>query len=337
MKIGSGYGIRNISSVAGVLKMLAAQGASRADNGECDVYNMFKAVGRELAVAFELLCVAALTLLLPWPLAFRGLRWLTRFALFQGDAAVPGARQMAGWLGGEPAHAVRLQALHRLVDVADYFLTRKYGDGWMRRYLHVHGEPLPAPDGGVAPMLVTFHYGQGFWALRWLRQAGYPVAWLHAPPPAMAPLGEKLAAWMGRRRIVQVGRLCGAPTIAVGGSIARMRRRLLEEGRPVMVMPDAPLQPGQSWLPVSLLGREARLPAGAIRMAAQDGVAVLVYSIVVDPRDGHRHLHLEGPLVGLDATALAQRLAAHLQRALQRQPEAWHVWAWASTFAEPEQ
>lgn len=301
------------------------------------MYRIFKALVRELTVALELFCVAALTLLLPWPLAFRGLRWMTRFAVFQGDVAQRGARQMACWLGAERAHAVRLQALHRLVDVADYFLTCKYGDGWMRRYLHVSGDALPAPGEGAAPMLVTFHYGQGFWALRWLRAAGYPVAWLHAPPPQVAPLGEKLAGWMGRRRIAQVGRLCGAPTIAVGGSVARMRQRLLGEGRPVMVMPDAPLQPGQSWLPVQLLGRAARMPAGAIRMAAQDEVAVLVYSIVVDPLNGHRHLHMEGPLSGLDALALAQRLAAHLQQALQRQPEAWHVWAWVSTFAEPEQ
>lgn len=291
-----------------------------------------KGVGEELTVAIELLVVAALTLCLPWSLAFRGLRWLTRFSLFQHDTAVRGAEQMATWLGAERAHAVRLQTLHRLVDVADYFLTLKCGKGWMRRYLHVNGDNLPAPAAGAAAMLVTFHYGQGFWALRWLREAGYPIAWLHAPPPAHAPLGQKLAGWMGRRRIAQVTRLCGAPAIAVGGSIEQMRKRLLMEGQPVMVMPDAPLQPGQSYLPIRLLGRQARMPAGAIRMAAEANIPVLAYSIVVNPASGHRYMRIGSQVADLDAAALAQHLGDHLQTALDQHPEAWHVWPWAYTF-----
>lgn len=287
----------------------------------------------ELRVAVELLAVALLVVLLPWPLAFRGLRGLTRFALFQGGGQQAAAEAMCHWRG-PGAHAERLLALNRLVDVADYFLTLKYGDGWVRRYVHVTGDSLPEAGTIAAPVLVTFHYGQGFWALRLLRDQGFPVAWLHAPPPAVAPLGEKLAGWMGRRRIAQVARLCGAPTIAVGGSVERMRRRLLDEGRPVMIMPDAPLQPGQSWIPVSLLGYAARLPAGAIRMAAEAGVPVVIYTIAVDPNTGHRHMRIEGPLCGLDSAALAQRLADHLQVALVKQPDSWHVWPWATSFLQ---
>lgn len=287
----------------------------------------------ELRVAVELSTVALLVMVLPWPLAFRGLRWLTRFALFQGGGQQAAAAAKSRWWG-PGAHAERLLALNRLVDVADYFVTLKYGNGWMRRYLHVTGDPLPVAGTIAAPVLVTFHYGQGFWALRLLRERGFPVAWLHAPPPAVAPLGEKLAGWIGRRRIAQVARLCGAPAIAVGGSVERMRRRLLEEGRPVMIMPDAPLHPGQSYLPVNLLGRAARLPAGAIRMAAQAGVPVVIYTIAVDPHTGHRHMRIEGPLTGLNDAALAQRLADHLQIALSQQPEAWHVWPWAASFLQ---
>lgn len=287
----------------------------------------------EVRVAVELVSVAGLVLLLPWPLAFRGLRWLTRFELFQGGGQQDAAAALRRWWGPSP-HAVRLLALNRLVDVADYFLTLKCGRGWMRRYLHLSGDPLPAPGSLAAPVLVTFHYGQGFWALPLLRDQGYPVAWLHAPPPARAPLGQKLAGWMGRRRIAQVARLCGAPAIAVGGSVGRMRRRLLEEGRPVMIMPDAPLQPGQSFLPVTLLGRNARLPAGAIRMAAETGVPVVIYTIMVDPQTGHRHMRIEGPVRGLDSAALAQRLADHLQAAIAQRPEGWHVWPWAATFLQ---
>ena len=295
-----------------------------------------RGVGKELHVAMELCSLALLVLLLPWPLAFRGLRWLTRFSFFQGPGLHQALAAMTHWHGPRGPFALRLLALHRLVDMADYFLTLKYGNGWLRRYLHVSGDTLPAAVAGAAPLLVTFHFGQGFWALRLLREQGFAVAWLHAPPPLSAPLGEKLNAWMGRRRIAQVARLCGAPAIAVGGSIERMRKRLLEDGQPVMVMPDAPLQPGQSSIPVRLLGRAARLPAGAIRMAAESAVPVLLYSIYVDPQTGHRYMRVQGPLNGLAAPALAQCLADHLQQALEQQPEAWHVWPWAASFLQED-
>ena len=289
-------------------------------------------LGREFKAALEVGCVAILVFLLPWPLAFRGLRFLTRYSLFQGREQERALGSLVIWRGASGPHSERLIALHRLTDIADFFLTLKYGRSWMKRYLHVSGDALPVPGELPAPMLVTFHYGQGFWALRYFCDHGYPIAWLHAPPPKVAPWGEKFVGWMGHRRISQVARLSGAPTIAVGGSIERMRRRLLAEGRAVMVMPDAPLQPGQSSLPVRLLGRDARLPAGAIGMASEAGVPVLIYTIVIDPCNGHRHMRLEGPFMGLDAQTLAQRLADHLQVALDSNPEAWHVWPWVSGF-----
>lgn len=286
----------------------------------------------EVRTAAELLVVAACVWCLPWAATFRVLRWLTRFPLFQGVGTDVAERAMQEQLAGPRAHALRVIALHRLVDIADYFVSRKYGDTWAARYLHVSGSSLPEGEGNKGALFVTFHFGQGFWALRYLRDKGYPVAWLHAPPPLVAPLGEKLSGWMGRRRIRQVARLSGASTIAVGGSVERMRTRLLEEHLPVMIMPDAPLQPGQSSVSVRLLGQEARLPGGAIRMAAQSGVPVWAYSIVVDPRNGHRHMRIVGPACGLDEAALAQFLADCLQSALDEQPEAWHVWPWAKSF-----
>ncbi|MES2817381.1 MAG: hypothetical protein V4812_00140 [Pseudomonadota bacterium] len=295
-----------------------------------------EAVRREIKAFSELMLIAMLVLLLPWPWAFRGLRFVTRFSWMRGVYDQEASRAAAAFGLSAQFEQARLISLHRLVDMADYFLTLKYGQGWMRRYLRVTGDVLPDYRTIQAPLFVTFHYGQGFWALRYFREQGFPLAWLHLPPPTRALLGEKVASWMGRRRIARVSRLCGARAIAVGGSIERMRERLLKAQQPVMAMPDAPLQPGQSRIAVRLLERAAYLPAGTIRMAVQAQVPVIIYSILVDPVSGVRRMHIEGPVIGQTQEALAQTLANHLQAALLADPSAWHMWPWAQSFFVPE-
>lgn len=53
----------------------------------------------ELRGAVELSTVALLVMVLPWPLTFRGLRWLTRFSLFQGGGQQEAATTMIRWWG----------------------------------------------------------------------------------------------------------------------------------------------------------------------------------------------------------------------------------------------
>ncbi len=275
--------------------------------------------------------MAFLVFLLPWRLAFRGIRFLTRYTFFQVSSAASASGLMERYGFARP-YPVRLFALHRLVDMADFFLTMKVGRSWLDRNVLMSGADALDKLSAKNIFFVTFHYGQGFWALKYLRDKGLPVAWLHAPPPVRPALGEIFIGWLGRRRIRQVARLCGASAIPVGGSVASMRERLCRDRLPVMVMPDAPLQPGQSSLPVTLFGREARLPAGALRMAAREAVPVIVYSISVNPVDGKRHMRFEGPFTEPTAESLAQRLCDHLQSAIEKDPTAWHVWPWVEGF-----
>lgn len=295
-----------------------------------DLY--FRNALEEIHALLENLIIALVVLSLPWKLAFRVLRLLTRSRFFQGKNADAAFEKLDYFFPQPSRTALRLIALHRLVDMADHYLTLCKSYRWISANCRVSGEKLDDGGRGKGILFVTFHYGQGFWALRYLRENGFPMAWLHLPPPTNAPLGQKLAGWIGRRRINQVARLSGASAIGVGGSVARMKARLLEERLPVMAMPDAPPQPGQSSLPVSFLGRSARIPAGTIRMAVQAEVPVVVYTMSVNPVDGHRHLRFEAPLKESSPEALAQRLCDHLQSAIERDPTAWHMWPWASAF-----
>ena len=285
---------------------------------------------RELRAALERVLLPGLAAVLPWSWCARLFWQLARAEpLYRGevDAAWEHARH---YLPTDPLWKRRAR-FHLLVDNADYFLSLVRGRRWMERHIRVTGsENLHA--GVNAMLLVTFHWGQGFWALRWLRERGQPAAWLHAPVASRLRPGEYVSGLMGRLRIRQVGRLSGARPIPVGGSIAAMRERLQQAGLPVMAMPDAPLRPGQRTLAVELLGRPARIAAGVITMAAQEGVPVQAYTMRVDPRTGKRHLAIGPRLVESDPAVLAQALADVLSGAIREDPSAWYVWAFAGGF-----
>src|SRR5690554_1680973 len=63
-------------------------------------------------------------------------------------------------------------AFHQLIDQADYYLTRRYGTSWLNHNLVIDKQPeatWPAEELGAA-LFLTPHYGQGFWALRYLNE-----------------------------------------------------------------------------------------------------------------------------------------------------------------------
>ena len=286
---------------------------------------------RELRASLERVLLPALAAMLPWRWCAR-LFWQIARAPWLYRADVEAAWVRAGQYAELPPDPQwkRRARFHLLVDNADYFLSLTRGPRWLRRHVRVSGsENLPE---GVNPiLLVTFHWGQGFWALRYLRDRGLPAAWLHAPVPHRLRVGEYVGGLMGRLRIRQVGRLAGAAPIPVGGSVAAMRERL-RRGLPVMAMPDAPIRPGQRTLAVELLGRPAHIAAGVITMAADDGMPVHAYTMRADPLSGRRELAIGPALRGEDPAALAQALADALSAAIREDPAAWYVWPHADGF-----
>lgn len=284
---------------------------------------------RECRVGFQTLVVAGVAWLLPWPLAFRALRFLTRFSIMCSGLA-PQVRVRAPQLSAQP-DLVRHFELHRLVDMADHFLTQKYGAAWMRRHLLISGDPLPPADEMPKAIFLNLHYGQGFWALRHFRDRGWPLSLLYRPPPLRPAWGERLESWLGWRRMRQAAVLGGAPGIAANpGCMALMRERLRQAS--LIAMPDVPPEAGQRTVPLTLFGRPARFPAGVIRLAVESGVPAVIYVMWVDPATGDRHFHIRGPFVGLDEEGLAQVLGEQLENSVRAYPAAWRLLHWSEGY-----
>lgn len=295
--------------------------------------NFIQGLRGELKCLLEQLLVALATLL-PGRGYFYALRLLSYLHPLFVDLQ-PAAERLLAWLPGQGGKAVlRGLALHRLMDMADFYLTLRHGARWFDRHVCIQGELPLAPKADFAAMMCTFHYGQGFWALPFFRRSGWNCSFLHLPPPPVTqvPWGGRFAAWLGHKRIAQVERLSGAPAIAVGGSMERMRSRFREERQAVLVMPDVPSNPEHPCLEVTLFGRRARFPAGAISLAASEGVPIYLYTMALDRQTGLRHLQIQDPIEGQTPQALAALMAQYLEQALRSDPTAWHLWAWIDHF-----
>lgn len=232
---------------------------------------------------------------------------------------------------GDEAGQRRL-AYHWLTDQLDFYLTLRYGSGWFNRFVDVQGVPIP-PASGPA-LCVTFHYGQGFWALDYLRRHGYASSMIYLPAAHAAPLGEKFGNWLGWRRIRQFERLCGDTGIPSQGSLRKVIKRLTEKRLSVAVMPDVPPVIGQKVLPFELLGRRAGMLYGGLHAAVKAGVPVFLYTMVVNPDTGRRLLTIHGIFEGLDEPELVRRLGAVLDQQLYQEPAAWYLWPWVDAFYE---
>lgn len=229
-------------------------------------------------------------------------------------------------------------ALHQIVDRADYYLTRKYGERWLQRNLVVGGAVQPPAQGGPAPMLLTPHYGQGYWALRYFnQQLGLPLAWLYlAPPKGPAPKGHKLATRHGYKRLARIEALAGSPAIATGGSVPLMQQHIRTGQAAILVMPDAPPVPGHNNLAINLLGRPACMPAGALSLAVREQAPVYMYCIALDRHTGQRRLRIQGPYQGRSPQQLAQQFADMLTAAIHQDPCAWYMWPQLDAFLQAQ-
>jgi hypothetical protein len=281
------------------------------------------AVRRQLGECILLPVIGAA---LPWGLSWQLLRALAARMRFFDDETMHAHRMCdAQRLVLDRASWLRWQRLTRMVDQADAAISATRGDRWMARHLVVDGDPLPAGP----CVFVGFHYGTGFWSLRYLRKLGHRVSFLSAPIDAAQWRAEPLRLAFMRWRQKRVAEAGGAPVIYVGGSADRIRAAL-RGGSSVLALIDVP-EPTTATVTVRLLGHDVQLPDGILRIGSAQGVPLVAYVASLDARDGARRLRFTR-LPDDPATAL-QTLAGLLDAAIRRDPAAWHFWAEWLRFA----
>lgn len=274
----------------------------------------------------------SLAVLLPWPFAFRLFRFFARYpglyeeewrpALAQARLFVP-IDDERGW-----AHRFRLT---RLVDHADFWLSRTRSVGWLRR--HVDGaSQFPLRE--RAAVGVFFHWCAGMWGVRALHANGPCAAVLAGRFSAHSMGGAWLGFLYGHVRLKELARAGARPLIYAPGTVKRALSDL-GQGHWVIGTPDVPPTETALGAPVTLFGRPAHFAEGLLVIARRADVPVVIFTLALDIQTGRRELRVSGPFDPHDPELL-QRIASYWEGLLREKSWGFSLWpAMPAWFAAP--
>lgn len=293
---------------------------------------LFRRLRVELRDALELVLLPGLAAVLPWRWCFwlfqrlARWRWLYRESC---EAALAQARAR-GWGGQDEGHWLWVRKLVTLVDHADHYLGLWRGHAWMQKHLQVQGA-WPAPQ---ALVLLTFHWGAGYWGLRHAARHG------HHPHALMASLNN--AAYAGRTvlnlyaksRNRHVEKALGAIPFDVSVALKSVIKAL-RQGKQVLGVVDVPADSASGAIAVELLGMRAEVPRGLLRLVVELQLPAVVYITGLDVQTGQRFLRISPMVQGLSLDALSAMVFAQLQQVIAEDAPAWHFWAEAPRLFKP--
>lgn len=276
---------------------------------------------------FELFGLPALVAALPWRFGTRLCRRLAARRLYAAETEA--ARQAAsGVLPGADDDWARRYRLSRLFDHADLFLMLTRGRRWLNDWLDVEGA---WPERGPF-VVVTFHYGSGFWSIRHLRRAGFIVQAVRRGFDR-ALFGPAWALyWYIRIRTWVTDRAFGLPTLPDDAHSLRRMRQALRQGRCILGLFDVPVEAGRRAVEAEFFGRPARFPFGLVYLARLEAVPIVVYTVTTDAASGRKHLRIFPPITVADEQQAGREVVAHLEAAIRAKPSEWHHWPGISAF-----
>lgn len=285
---------------------------------------MIKRLRTELRDLLELVLLPGLAAILPWRWCFpvfqrlARLRWLYREPC---EAALLQARSR-GWAGENEAHWIWVRRLVTLVDHADHYLGLWRSDAWMRKHLQVQGA-WPTSEQGV--LLLTFHWGAGYWGLRHAAAHGLRPHALVATLGSQVYQGRAVMSWYARSRNAHVARTLGSPTIDVAQQLKQVIKALRDK-QALLGVVDVPADEAKASMSVEILGLQARVPRGLFRLAVDQKVPVLVYITGLDTRTGTRFLRIRPLGVYMTVEELAIQVFDELEQIIAEDAPAWHFW-----------
>ncbi|QBQ53526.1 hypothetical protein [Nitrosococcus wardiae] len=271
----------------------------------------------------ELVLLPGTAIFLPWPLCFRLYRYLSRYSWLYGEQTAQALAAAQSIIPvADPARWCAAYRLIQLVDHGDLYLSLFRSDRWMCKYLSFTGSDWPKNTPFLA---ITFHWGTGLWSLRHLRSQGITAAFLSVRLDKKIFAHRRVAYYYARLRLREVERVGSAQVIYKGGSVPRLLATL-RQGKSVVALIDVPPSEGGNCLPVQLFQRQAWWPSGLVRLAVNEAIPAVAFTVSLNHATGQRYLHVTGPLPSQDQHQLVEALAGCFSEAISRDSPAWHFW-----------
>lgn len=280
----------------------------------------------------ELFVLPLLAVVLPWSLCFALYKRLAKLPWLYRQTAERALQQaqQRGWVS-DPGQWLARRKLVTLVDHADFCLTWTRTGRWLQRYMNTQGQ---WPQRDVPAVLCTFHWGAGMWSLRHARQAGLDAHILVAPLSGAHFKGRPVLRAYAKARTRALTRELGHDTLDASAPL-RPVLKALRRNEQIMAVIDVPADAVSASSNIELLGMQARVPRGLLRLAADHAIQVTVFTVGINLETGHRHLQLDTLAVERDVDVLIAKVFSRLEDAMRMQPEAWHFWSEADRFFVP--
>lgn len=278
----------------------------------------------EIRHAIELVLVPSLAIFLPWKMAFWVFKFFSHWSFLYRNICLQALEQakVHGWVDDEADWLAR-RRLVTLIDHADYYLARTRSNAWIARHFKIEGQ---WPDPGQAGILCTFHWGAGMWALRHAAAHGLKVHALVAPLDGAQFKGRRVLHGYSIARNAIVCETLGCDTLDVSLSL-RPALKALRNKEQVLALVDVPTEEITASRVVNLLGQQARMPRGLLRVAVDQRIPLTLYLIGFDPRSGQRFLRIQQFGVYDDLDVLMGDVFSELDKVIRSDPPAWHFWS----------
>ncbi|MBL8513926.1 MAG: hypothetical protein JNJ55_08030 [Betaproteobacteria bacterium] len=272
-----------------------------------------------------------ISVLMPWPLAFRLLRWFARTSTCFDEFVDPALTNMRKAMGSQALPADEFKWRHRLlrlIDQTDAWLAATRSHRWFRRHVDVEGQWPETPF-----VALGFHYGAGTFIWKHFAHARATAHFLAQRADLEQPGPGGALPWNLRIRKALIERATGSPIIATGGSFERMRD-ILSRGEVMVVLVDTPAHGTRQSHEGRLFGKRFTLPTGVFELARRARVPLVPWSMHFDPRSGRRKLTIHPALnPGMDNARLTQESLSVLESLLTQDPAGWHLWPQFALFA----
>ncbi|PXF59233.1 MAG: hypothetical protein C4B58_03700 [Deltaproteobacteria bacterium] len=279
----------------------------------------------------ELFLLPGLAALLPWPICFRIFQRLSRLeSLYRTETqnALAGANSIEPVL--DPKAWASAYRLIRLVDHADLYLLLFRRDFWRHKYVTIDSPGWP--QGNKPFLAITFHWGAGMWSLRHLRAQGKKISGLMRGFDRTSFSETCIRYWYAKLRTFGVVRAGVENLVFINGTSMFKLRKAIRSGSCVVGLFDVFVEQQRNVLLTQLFGRRACLPRGLVYLAVKEHIPVVVYTMALDRKTGHRKLRISKPLPIESENVLLNALVGQLEMAISEDPPAWHHWAGVDRF-----
>jgi hypothetical protein len=293
---------------------------------------MLAALREEFRSLIKHWLLPGLAIVLPWSWAVRLYRRAARHPGLYEDEWRPALAQARRFvpIDDEDDWAWRFR-LVRLIDHADYWVSRTHSMRWLRR----HGDGATRfPCADRAAVGVFYHWCPGLWAVRALHANGARAAVLAGRFSRRSMGGARLGFLYGHIRLKELERAGGRPLIYAPGTVKRALSDLAA-GHWVIGTPDVPPTETALAAPVRLFGQPAWFAEGLLVIARRAQVPIVVFTHALDLDTGRRELRVSGPFDPHDPELL-QRIVDDWEQLLREKSWAFSLWpAMPAWFTPP--